>query len=294
MLGPLLSSLPGVLLTAGLCLGFAYWLVTGVIGLISMRTMRVLAQQKPPEPPRWPKLSVIIPACNEAATIEAAVRSRLDQDYPDFEVCVIDDRSTDGTGAIVDRLAEADPRVKAVHVTELPEGWLGKVHALHRGGSMASGEWLLLTDADVHFAPGTLRRAVACAEAWGFDLVVVLAVLWQRGLLVDAALSHFLQSTAWALLPSKIEAPGSKASVGSGVFNMVRRSAYERSPGLPWLKMEVADDIAFGQMMKRSGARCCLMNGRGTVGLSYYDTLREMIRGFEKNSMAALGYSYVG
>src|SRR6185503_6720653 len=146
-----LLSIGSILLTAGLCLGVAFWLFTGMLGVVSMWTMPVLARQRSPDPPRWPKLSIIIPACNEAASIEAAVTSRLAQDYPDFEVCVIDDRSTDGTGAIVDRLAEGDPRVRAVHITELPEGWLGKVHALHRGVSIATGEWLLLSDADVHF-----------------------------------------------------------------------------------------------------------------------------------------------
>jgi len=181
MLGEYLLSIGSILLTAGLCLGFAFWLVTGMLGLVSMWTMPVLARQRSPDPPRWPKLSIIIPARNEAASIEAAVTSRLAQDYPDFEVCVIDDRSTDGTGAIVDRLAEGDPRVRAVHITELPEGWLGKVHALHRGVSIATGEWLLLSDADVHFAPATLRRAIAHAEARGFDFVGVFPTMWHRG-----------------------------------------------------------------------------------------------------------------
>src|SRR5689334_11686200 len=182
-------TLAGWFLLVGLCLGFAYWLLTGVAGVVAMWTMPVLADQKPNDPSRWPRLSVVIPACNEAASIEASVKSRLAQDYPDFEVCVVDDRSTDGTSAIVDRLAQGDPRVRPLHITKLPEGWLGKVHALHQGASTATGEWLLFTDADVHFAPGTLRRVIAYCEARGIDFITTIPTIWQRGILLDIALS---------------------------------------------------------------------------------------------------------
>ena len=95
------------------------------------------------------------------------------------------------------------------------------------------------------------------------------------------------------MMPSKVEDPRSRTFAGSGVFAMVRRSAYERSPGLPWLKMEIADDMTFGQMMKRSGARCCVMNARGMVELAFYDTLGEMMRGVAKGSLSLFDFSYV-
>ena len=101
------------------------------------------------------------PACNEAAHLESAARTILDQDYPQLEIILVDDRSSDGTGALIDLLAREDARVKAIHIDKLPDGWLGKVHALQRGVERAEGEWLLFTDADVHFAPTMLRRAVA-------------------------------------------------------------------------------------------------------------------------------------
>ena len=112
-------------------------------------------------PARWPRLSVIVPACNEATHLESAARTILDQDYPELEVILVNDRSSDGTGALIDLLAREDARVKAIHIDKLPDGWLGKVHALQRGVERAEGEWLLFTDADVHFAPTMLRRAVA-------------------------------------------------------------------------------------------------------------------------------------
>ncbi|MEK7768052.1 MAG: glycosyltransferase family A protein, partial [bacterium] len=123
--------------------------------------LRSLGDEAAPEPAAWPRLSVLVPACNEADTLEPALETLLRSDYPDLEVILVDDRSTDGTGAVVDRLAARDARIVPVHVAALPPGWLGKVHAMHVALPHATGEWLLFSDADVHAAPDTIRRAVA-------------------------------------------------------------------------------------------------------------------------------------
>src|SRR5512145_1182343 len=143
-------------LSAVWVLGFAY-LIWG------LKRLPVLNQQFAPAPERWPLLSVIIPACNEAANLESAVSTLTRQDYPHLEIMLVDDLSTDSTGEVIDRLALGDSRIRAVHVRTLPEGWLGKVHALQRGVEIARGEWLLFTDADIHFSEGTLRQAIAVA-----------------------------------------------------------------------------------------------------------------------------------
>ena len=135
-------------------IGCVYWLWMFVGTLRVVRAVPMLAQSDSPPPRTWPKLSIIIPACNEAAALESALCSVLQQDYPELEIILIDDRSSDGTAAIVDRMAAGDPRIVAFHVEQLPVGWLGKVHALALGTEKASGSWLLFTDADVHLAPG--------------------------------------------------------------------------------------------------------------------------------------------
>ena len=245
-------------------------------------TVPVLRNVDPPEPESWPKLSVVIPACNEADKIEAAVRTVLRQDYPELEIVLIDDRSTDGTGDVVDRLAADDPRVLAVHVTELPDGWLGKVHALDVGVRRATGDWVLFTDADVHYSGDVLGRAVAYCEDRRLDHLAAAPEIWSNRFLSDVAVASFLRSFCVLARCWAIEDPNSGAFVGIGAFNLVRREAFDRTEGFEWLRLEVADDVGLGLMMKRSGARSCMVSAVGLLGLHWYRSIGEMARGVEK------------
>jgi glycosyltransferase involved in cell wall biosynthesis len=269
-------------------LGCVYWtwILWGTLRLV--RRVPVLRSEAPREPEQWGRLSVIVPACNEGPHLETAARTLLAQDYPDLELILVDDRSTDETGEIVDRLATADPRVRALHVTELPGGWLGKVHALNYGVELAAGEWMLMTDADVHFQPGVLRRAVAICEDRGLDHLAVAPDLKPAGFLLDAMVAAFLRTFCVAMRCWKVSDPGSRAYIGVGAFNLVRRAAYDRTDGFPWLRLEVADDVGLGLMLKRAGARSSLANGRGLVGVRWYHSLADMARGGEK------GYASIG
>src|SRR5258708_11324477 len=121
-----------------------------------------------------PSLSVVVPALNEEATIEPAMRSLLALDYPGLEVVAVDDRSTDATGVILDRLAAQNPHLRVRHVESLPPGWLGKNHALYAGSKIVSGEWILFTDADVHFTAAALRISVACPVGDKLEHIVIL------------------------------------------------------------------------------------------------------------------------
>jgi hypothetical protein len=267
--------------------GLGYWLTMLVFTLRSIRAIPVLDRWAPREPDSWPTLSQIVPACNEAATLEAAVGSRLREGYPDTEIMLVEDRSTDATPAIADQLAAADPRVQVLHLVDLPAGWLGKVHALHQGTQRATGEWLLFSDADVHFSPGAIRRAVAYALAHNLDHLTLVPDLWPATFCLDACLSSFLRVFGVVTRSWAVNDPLSRASLGVGAFNLVRRAAFERTPGFEWLRLEVVDDMAFGQMLKRSGARTALVNGCGLVGLWFYRSLAEAARGTEKGAPAA-------
>lgn len=263
-------------------MGCVAWLYLLAMSVRALRVMPRLDRLSPPDPPRWPKVSIVVPACNEVDTVEVGLRSKLAQDYPELELVAVDDRSTDGTGGVIDRLAAEDPRVVAVHLSHLPAGWLGKVHALSQGVRRATGEWILMSDADVRLAKNTVRQAVAWAEWRGLDFLAATPHLDSVSFAVDIVLSDFVRTMLPVAQTDKIEDPASPASLGAGLFNLVRRAAYEKSPGLEHLKLEVADDVGFGQMMKASGARCSLVNGNNLAQLAFYSSMRELTAGLEK------------
>lgn len=277
-----------ILLGIYVSVGCAYWLVLAVGAWLTIRRTTILKDVEVTDPRPWPKLSVVIPACDEGHTLEAAIQTILAQDYPDIEIVLIDDRSTDNTGQIVDRAADADTRVRPVHITELPDGWLGKVNALQHGLEQTSGQWVLFTDADVHMAPGTLRRAVAYSENRRLDHLALIPDVWPATLLTDAAISAFFRIFLVGMRAWAVENPKSSAFAGVGAFNMVRRESFDKTDGFEWLRLEVADDVGLGLMMKRSGARSAVAHGRDLVGLHWYNSVAEMARGAEK------GYSSLG
>ena len=130
---------------------------------------------------RAPRVSVVIPARNEARDIEATVRSHLSASYPNFEVVVVDDRSTDGTGDVLASLRRGDSRLRVIFGGEPPSGWLGKPHALHQGAEAARGEVLLFADADVRYDSRTLSEAIAFLERGRLDFLALLPRLEARG-----------------------------------------------------------------------------------------------------------------
>ena len=281
-------TVPGILLLAYLLVSLLYWLYTAY-AVVRMRTsVRALKGVQPVEPQTWPKLSVVVPACDEADKLEPAARTLLDEDYPNLELVFVDDRSTDGTGQIMDRLAAEDDRVKVIHVAELPEDWLGKVHALDRGVAASTGEFVLFTDADVHFQVGTFRKAVAWCLEKDLDFLTGLPSLWPTGLVLDAMISVFFRHLMLATRPWGMRHGPLRSCLGVGAFNLVRRSAFDKTEGFEWLRMETADDYALGYMMKRSGATCGVIAVFRSVGLHWYRTIREAAVGAEKGFSSAL------
>lgn len=238
-----------------------------------------------------PKVSVIFSALNEETTIERALRSLLALDYPRFEVIATDDRSTDSTGAIMDRLAAEFPdRLRVTHIRELPAGWLGKNHALQRSAEAATGDFLLFTDADVIFQPSALRRAASYCELHRLDHFVVLAEFTAHGSLLQSMLLTFYSFAFATHHPWKVRDTPS-AYIGMGAFNMVRADAYRRAGGHEPLKLEVVDDIMLGRQMKARGfTQDCLL-GVGAVEVEWYRNTGDMMRGLEKNSYAMVQYS---
>jgi glycosyltransferase involved in cell wall biosynthesis len=230
----------GLLILISLC---ALWVVGLGYLIVSIKRLPVLREQHAPVPDVWPRLSVVIPACDEATSLESAVTTLLQQDYPDLEIILVDDRSTDGTAEIIERLAREDPRIRAVHVETLPQGWLGKVHALHCGVEQASGDWLLFTDADVHFAAGTLRRAVAFVLHQQVDHLTLIPRTIQKSFWLELAVNTFGLLFFITTRAASVNRPDSKAFVGIGAFNLVNARRFHRTAGFEWLRLEPGDDV---------------------------------------------------
>lgn len=246
----------------------------------------------PPPPESWPKLAVIVPACNEGDTIEATMRLRLRETYPNIEFVVVDDRSTDGTGAIADRIAGEDPRFHVIHNQSLPEGWLGKVHALQKGVETTDSEWILFTDADVHVEPGVLERVIAWGEHRTLDQLTVLPRMKADHFVVKIFNAFFIRiAMSCPAVIYLIESPRIRMAAGAGAFNLIRRAALARTPGMERLRLEVIDDGGLAFLLKDYGARCSVINGASGVSLSWYPSIGAMKRGFEKNAFAIVAYS---
>ncbi|MCI0361414.1 MAG: glycosyltransferase family 2 protein [Planctomycetaceae bacterium] len=244
-----------------------------------------------PELDRWPTVSLVAPARNEERNIERAVRSLVQLDYPHLEITLVNDRSTDRTGEILDRLVAEFPQLNVVHLTELPAGWLGKNHAMQLGADRSRGEWLLFTDADIVFEPSTLRRAIGFALAHQIDHMAATPDTRMPSWLLKSFVVAFgvyfsLFVRVWA-----IRNPRSTAHVGIGAFNLVRAAVYRAVGGHEKIRMRPDDDIKLGKIIKLAGHRQDLVDGGGMIAVDWYHSLGELIRGLEKNTFSAIEYS---
>lgn len=244
---------------------------------------------------RQPKLSVIVAARNEEGGLRAALRSMLCQDYPNLELIVVDDRSTDATGRIMADVQAEDPnRVRAITVTELPPGWLGKNHALWLGAQLASGDWLLFTDADMIFDRTTFRRAITYSESANLDHLTLLPGVVAQGYWLRAFVSFVLYAFLTSQSPYLAGVPHSKVGIGIGAFNLFRRAAYDVVGTYAAVSLRPDDDMRLGLRVKQLGLRQRMLSGTDLSRLEWYPSLRSAINGFEKNQFANLNYSLMG
>lgn len=238
----------------------------------------------------WPRLAVAFAARDEAASVEAATRSLLAQDYPGLEIRAVDDRSADATGAILDRLADEDARLRVVHIRELPDGWLGKTHALQQVSEETDAPWLLLTDADVIFAPGALRRAMSFAVREGADHVTVAPAVPTRDFGERLFLSIFDAVMALGYPIWRVEDPKDRTGLGAGAFNLLRAERFRDIGGFRRLALSVDEDMQLGRTMKAAGGKARLLLGEGAVSVRWQTGLWGLVRGLEKNFFAGAHY----
>jgi len=227
-------------------------------------------------------VSVIVPAKDEEANIGAALETLVAQDYPNIEIIVVDDRSTDGTAEVVRGVAARDGRVRLVQVKELAAGWFGKPHAMHTGAREARGEWLLFVDADCRQAPHSVRVGVGFCAAEGGEMLSLWPVLEMHGFWENA-----VQPVAGSVLvawfrPGWVNDPKHRAAFANGQYILIRRSAYEAVGGHEAVRAKVVEDIAFARHVKGSGRRLLNAVGQDLFTTRMYDSLRAMWKGWTR------------
>ncbi len=257
---------------------------------LGMRRMGSLGDVPPDGDASPPKVSVIIPARNEEHTIEPALRSVLALDYEPIEVLVVNDRSEDGTAAVLERMAGRFPRLRIFHVAELPAGWIGKNRALAYGAARATGDYLLFTDADIMMERSTLKRALNRVRENRLDHLSLVFKAAVPGGLLNAMILEFGGALLWMFKPWKAKEPGKRWFMGVGAFNLVRRTAYEESGGHAAVAMCPVDDIMLGKRIKSAGFRQECMIGYDFVSVLWYRSVGEMANGLMKNIFA--GYDF--
>ncbi|MHB1935891.1 MAG: glycosyltransferase family 2 protein [Acidobacteriaceae bacterium] len=235
----------------------------------------------------WPSVTVVVPAKDEAAAIAHCLRSLLASDYPDFQIVAVDDRSTDATGRLMDEVAaspESQGRLRVMHVKELPEGWLGKPHAMALAAAGATSDWLLFTDADVIFDPRAIRLAIEYAVQSRGDHMVLFPTLVLRGVGEKMLIGFFQSCSVLAGRPWKIADPkATRDYIGVGAFNLIRRPVYEALGGYAELRMEVLEDMRLGFRVKRGGHAQRVAFGKNLVRIRWAESAQGILNNLTKN-----------
>ncbi|HVT90692.1 MAG TPA: glycosyltransferase [Tepidisphaeraceae bacterium] len=269
-----------------LLLGPFTWAMFAFVMIKGRRRMEILVRPAPPIPQPPPSISVLIPAKDEAGQIEKCVNSVLKQDYSNFSVIVIDDRSTDGTGKILDDMAAKDSRLKIVHLQEgsLPPGWGGKSFALHSGLIEAKGEWLLFVDADVLLEPDVMGATIAWATRRKFDLISLLPK-FVSGTVAEGWLQPLAGAATSAMfviaLTNSNEWP--RTAFANGQYLMVRRDAYEAVGGHEAIRGTLSEDVAIARKLKIAGYRPRLGWGDSWATVRMYEGFGAIFRGWSRN-----------
>ena len=293
----------------GVILALAWFsrIVDAAIGMPSVADVSKPEWDRNPVLPAGnPRVSIIVPARNEEETIEQALRTLLALDYDNYEVIAVNDRSTDRTGEILERVmrdiqsttsalsgpASSLPILRVVHHIELPQGWLGKTHAMWTAANQASGDWLLFTDADVLFKPDSLRRAMAYAEAEPADHVVLFPRMIMQRPGEYMMIAFFQTMFMFGHRPWKVADPSTDDHMGVGAFNLVRRRVYDAVGTYEALRMEVLDDMKLGKVVKKKGFAQRNVFGGDLISIRWAHGAFGIVNNLTKNFFAILSFQW--
>lgn len=261
-----------------------------ILGITAVSNFLFFPRPKATQPAQRPKLSILIPARNEAAVINQTIRTLLKQSYTNFELILLDDQSDDGTGAIAQQSAGGDDRFSLLSGAPLPPGWLGKNWACHQLSQAATGDYLLFADADVRWSSTALAALLALAQSSQADLLTVWPTQhtesWAERLVVP--LMSFAILCYLPILPvHHTNWPAFAAANGQCL--LFRREAYEQVGGHTAVHNNVIEDVALAKTIKVHGLRLQMADGNKLVSCRMYQNWPEVKAGFAKNILAGHG-----
>ncbi len=255
------------------------------------RSVCALRDVSPAPVPGLPRVSIIVAARNEQRNIREAVQSLLELGYPDYELIVVDDRSEDDTGRILDNMADRHNRLKVIHVDVMPPGWLGKNHALWVGSRRATGDLLLFTDADIVMEQTVVTRAVNFLEQNRLDHLAATPSMRMPTTFLGMFGVSFIIFFSLFSRPWKAKDPKSRCHIGIGAFNLVTAAAYRQVGGHETIRLRPDDDIKLGKIIKQAGFRQDVVYAPEFLMVEWYASLREVIVGLEKNAFSGADYN---
>jgi chlorobactene glucosyltransferase len=235
-----------------------------------------------------PLISVIMPVRNEARNIGRSVPALFAQTYPNLEIIVVDDRSTDDTPRLLAELATHYPKLRVVPGSPLPAGWRGKPHALAQGEAVAHGNWLCFIDADTFAGPELLAAAHAAAESHAVDLFTILTNQRLGSFWEKVVMPVVLSGMAFGFPPDRVNDPRRPDAVANGQFILIRRKVYDAVGGHSALRGSLIEDKALAENVKRAGYRLLLADGRALADTRMYTSLAELWEGWTKNMFLGL------
>lgn len=277
----LLAALHFPLLLLYLAVGPLAWLVIAYLMTIGRERMIKLRKSRAVLSSDPPLISILIPARNEGANIRACLERVMGQDYPNVEVIAIDDRSTDDTGQILDHCASSSVRV--VHVHDLPQGWLGKCHALDEGAKHARGDWLFFVDSDVKLQPEALSKMVALSIERSYDAMSIMTTL-ETHRFVERLMLPLLAST-WATMfaaDQTNEDSQPQRALANGQVFLIRTSAYRAVGGHEAVKDRIVEDVELMRTLKAAGFKTRFLAGRHLASTRMHTHLKQMFHGWAR------------
>jgi len=269
------------------------WPAVAVGAYASYRRCKSLVPEQyfDPDERKHPRVSIVIPARNEEADIELTLRSVLAQKGVQLEVIVINDHSTDSTGAIINRIAAEDSRVRALHDPPLKEGWLGKANAMRYGSSFATGDYIVFTDADIHHKPGSFVAAVREMEENQLSMLSLIPLFVWESIWENAAAPAFLLAMA-NFLSGPIHDPDSDDALAIGAFIMIDAPTYRKHGGHEPVRTEMLDDVMLARYFKANGERVAFRVAPQCLSVRMYSSARAVFYGSIKNCLAVFGENF--